>query len=138
MPVNRRRNGQFAPDLSGKNSVPTAAPSIPSQSPSESQLRAGGRKGAELRTKTFLSNLLGISPDKIDTSGRQSLLSQRANWYFNGVISIGEDKVQLRTQLFKDVHGSPTRMEVTVHAPGRNGRKLTADEISALKKKHAE
>lgn len=138
MPINRRRNGQFAPDLSGKKNVPTAAPTVPSKSPSAHDLTAGGRQGAELRTKTFLSNLLGISPDKIDTSGRQSLLSLRANWYFNGVISIGDDKVQLRTKMFNTSDGIPSRMEVTVHAPGRNGRKLTDDEISALRKKHAE
>lgn len=138
MPINRRRNGQFAPDLSGKNNVPTAATPIPSKSPSKYELTAGGRKGAELRTKTFLSNLLGVSPDKVDTSGPQSFFSNRANWYFNGVISIGDDKVQLRTKLFNTVDGTPTRMDVTVHLPGRNGRQLTDGEISDLRKRHAE
>jgi hypothetical protein len=138
MPINRRRNGQFAPDLSGKKNVPTAAPIVPSSNaPSDYDLRAGGRKGAELRTKTFLSNLLGISPEKIDTSGRQSPFSLRANWYFNGVISIGDDKVQLRTKMFNTTDSLPVFMEVTVHVPGRNGRKLTDNEIAALKKKHA-
>lgn len=138
MPIKRRRNGQFAPNMSGKNSVPTAATPIPSKSPTEYELREGGRKGAELRTKTFLSNLLGISPDKVDTSGSQSFFSRKANWYFNGVISIGNDKVQLRTKLFTTVEGQPTRMEVTVHTPGRNGRQLTDSEIAEMRKRHAE
>lgn len=140
MPIQRRRNGQFAPNMSGKNNVPTAAPvvpAVPSKSPTEYELREGGRKGAELRTKTFLSNLLGISPDKVDTSGPQSFFSRRANWYFNGVINIGNDKVQLRTKLFNTPEGMPTRMEVTVHFPGRDGRQLTSEEITELGKRNA-
>jgi len=138
VPIKRRRNGQFAPSIGSASQVPTAAPVLPSKSPSAYELRAGGRKGAELRTKTFLANLLGISPDKIDTSGPQSFFSRRANWYFNGIINIGNDKVQLRTQLFTTVHGTPTRMEVTVHMPGRNGRQLTDTELAALRRRHAD
>lgn len=134
MPIKRRRNGQFAPNFAGKNAVPTASPVVPAK-PTVSDLHAGGRKGAELRTKTFLSNLLGISPDKVDVSGKQSFFSSRAPWYFNGIIVIGNERIQLRTHMFKDSSGTPTRMEISVHEPGKNGRKLTDDEISSMAKR---
>lgn len=133
MPIKRRRNGQFAPNFSGKDTVPTAAPAVPGSKPTAYELTAGGRKGAELRTKTFLSNLLGVSPDRVDTSGKQSFFSQRANWYFNGIITIGNERVQLRTRLFKDANGAPVRMEVSVHEPGKDGRKLGPEDIAAMR-----
>lgn len=134
MPIKRRRNGQFAPNFSGKNNVPTVAPSVPGK-PTDYELREGGRKGAELRTKTFLSNLLGVSPDKVDTSGKESFWSRRAPWYFNGVITIGNEKVQLRTRFYNDINGKPLRLEVTVHEPGKDGRQLTGEEIQSMAKR---
>lgn len=133
MPIKRRHNGQFAANPSASPQVPTAAPTIPAAAPTPYQLRDGGRPGAELRAKTYLSNLLGVRPEDVDTSGRQSFFSLRAPWYFNGIISIKGEQVQLKTHLFTNLRDGSRRMEVSVHKPGNNQPALTNEDITAMR-----